>query len=79
MRNIVITFGIICLCSLILLNMGQTAIIRNSVPVEAVLGVFAGVFLLAGILIAKKTGRNIAPAASPNLQWSPKARKHKAK
>ena len=55
MRNIVITFGIICFCSLVLLEMGKVAIIKNTLPVEQIIGTFAGIFFIAGILISRKT------------------------
>jgi DNA-binding CsgD family transcriptional regulator len=54
-RNIVITFGIICFCSLVLLEMGKVAIIKNTLPVEQIIGTFAGIFFIAGILISRKT------------------------
>jgi DNA-binding CsgD family transcriptional regulator len=55
MRNTVITFGIICFCSLVLLEMGKVAIIKNTLPVELAIGIFAGIFFIAGILISRKT------------------------
>jgi DNA-binding NarL/FixJ family response regulator len=61
MRNIVITFGIICFCSLVLLEMGKVAIIKNTLPVEHIIGIFAGIFFIAGILISRKT-TNTQPA-----------------
>jgi DNA-binding NarL/FixJ family response regulator len=54
MRNTVITFGIICFCSLVLLEMGKVAIIKNTLSVELAIGIFAGIFFIAGILISKK-------------------------
>jgi DNA-binding CsgD family transcriptional regulator len=55
MRNTVITFGIICFCSLVLLEMGKVAIIKNTLSVELAIGIFAGIFFIAGILISRKT------------------------
>jgi DNA-binding CsgD family transcriptional regulator len=55
MRNTVITFGIICFCSLVLLEMGNVAIIKNTLPVELAIGIFAGIFFIAGILLSRKT------------------------
>jgi DNA-binding CsgD family transcriptional regulator len=55
MRNTVITFGIICFCGLVLLEMGQVAIIKNTLPVELAIGIFAGISFIAGILISRKT------------------------
>ena len=62
MRNIVITFGIICFCSLVLLEMGKVAIIKNTLPVEQIIGIFAGIFFIAGILISRKTETTQQPA-----------------
>lgn len=55
MRNTVITFGIICFCSLVLLEMGEVAIIKNTLSIELAIGIFAGIFFIAGILISRKT------------------------
>lgn len=67
MRNIVITFGIICFCSLVLLEMGKVALIKNTLPVEHVIGIFAGIFFIAGILISRRTvNTKPAPIASPS-------------
>jgi DNA-binding NarL/FixJ family response regulator len=70
MRNIVITFGIICFCSLVLLEMGKVAIIKNTLPIEQAIGVFAGIFFLAGILISRKTG-STKPSAVVALPPAP--------
>ena len=54
MRNIVITFSIICLCSLILFQMAKVAYINNTLPVEVIAGFFAALFLLIGIVVARR-------------------------
>ncbi|MES2704123.1 MAG: LuxR C-terminal-related transcriptional regulator [Bacteroidota bacterium] len=59
MRNIVITFGIVCLCSLVLLQMAKVAVIKNTVPIEIIIGGFAGIFLVAGILIARRPAQRV--------------------
>lgn len=53
-RNTVITFGVICFCCLVLLEMGKVAIIKNTLPVELAIGIFAGVFFIAGLVISRK-------------------------
>ena len=70
MRNIVITFGIICFCSLVLLEMGKVAIIKNSLPVELAIGIFAAIFFIAGILISRKTVNNQATNATPPASFT---------
>lgn len=60
MRNTVITFGIICFCSLVLLEMGKVAVIKNTLSVELTIGIFAGIFFIAGILLSRKPA-NIQP------------------
>lgn len=54
MRNIAITFGIICLCSLVLFEMAKVAYIKNTLPVEILVGFFACLFLVIGILVARR-------------------------
>lgn len=54
MRNIVITFGIICLCSLVLFQMAKVAIIKDTLPVEVLVGVFSLLFLVIGILYSRR-------------------------
>lgn len=65
MRNIVITFGIICFCSLVLLEMGKVAIIKNTLSVELAIGIFAGIFFIAGILISRKSSNSHRAEIAP--------------
>jgi DNA-binding CsgD family transcriptional regulator len=66
-RYTIITFGIICLCSLVLLQMAKVALIKETLPVEILIGFFAAIFLLAGILIARRQ----QPAAPAHIQDVP--------
>lgn len=59
MRSIVITFGIIILCSIILLQMGKVAYINNTLPVEVIIGFFSFVFLIVGILITRRPRQSV--------------------
>lgn len=74
MRNIVITFGLICFSTLVLLKMGVMVMTKATLPAEIVIGVFSGVFLIAGILIARKTNAtHIAGASAAAMQAAPTA------
>jgi DNA-binding CsgD family transcriptional regulator len=63
-RKIILSFGLIILCSLILFQTGKYAYYKNSIPVEWLIGIFSGVFLIVGILIA---GKQQAPVSQPVL------------
>lgn len=70
MRSIVLTFGIITLCSLVLLQMGKIALLKHTLPVEAVVGASAGFFMLGGLIVAQRMGQKrtsgmVAPTPIP--------------
>jgi len=68
MRNIVITFGVICLCSLVLFQMGKVAYIKNSLPVELLIGIFAAIFLFVGVYISRRQAHTRSgPPVSPQV------------
>jgi DNA-binding NarL/FixJ family response regulator len=47
--------------------MGKVAIIKNTLPVELAIGVFAGIFFIAGILISRKTANPQPADVNPPL------------
>jgi hypothetical protein len=45
MRQVIITFGLLIVCSLVLFQAGRFAYFKYSLPVELLIGIFAFVFL----------------------------------
>ncbi|MFI5151189.1 MAG: response regulator transcription factor [Bacteroidia bacterium] len=56
MRSIVLTFGLIILSCLILFEAAKFSLIKHTLPIELLVGIFAALFLVIGILIAGKRG-----------------------
>jgi DNA-binding NarL/FixJ family response regulator len=54
MRPIILTFGLIILCALILFEAARFSLIKNSLPIEFIVGIFSALFLIIGLLIAGK-------------------------
>jgi len=63
MRQVIITFGLLILCTLVLFQVGKFAYFRYNLSIELLIGIFAGIFLIVGLLIANK--HNPAPAHEP--------------
>ncbi len=66
MRSIVLTFGLIILSCLILFEVAKFSLIKHTLPIELMVGIFAALFLVIGILIAGKRGP--APAREPDKE-----------
>jgi DNA-binding CsgD family transcriptional regulator len=54
MRPVILTFGLIILCCLILFEAAKFSLIKHSLPIEFIIGIFAALFLIIGVLIAGK-------------------------
>lgn len=54
MRNTVITFGIICFCSLVLLKIGKYVWITNALSEEVVIGTLVTISFIGGIFMARR-------------------------
>ena len=67
MRSIIIGFGLLILCLLVLFKIGEVNFVKGNVKLEVIVAIAALIFFFVGLYFNQRTQKNIQPIVTANV------------